>query len=172
MGRVTASGPGGRSEHTGMASELEIREDDLTGSAIRGFLRAHLESMKRITPPGSVHALGLAELRSAEINLWSAWEGDVLLGCGALKALDPESGEIKAMRTAEGHRRQGVASRILRHILSEARRRGYRHVYLETGALPEFSAGRALYARYGFRPRGPFADYVEDPHSVFMEKQL
>ena len=152
--------------------ELELREDDLTGSEILGFLRTHLESMERITPPGSVHALGVAELRSAEITLWSAWQGEVLLGCGALKALDSESGEIKAMRTAEAHRRRGVASKILGHLLAEARRRGYRRVYLETGALPEFSAGRALYARYGFRLRGPFAGYVEDPNSVFMEKQL
>ncbi len=151
---------------------MEIREDDLSGIATVRLLEGHLENMKRITPPGSVHALDVEGLRSPEITLWSAWDGDVLLGCGALKVLGPTSGEIKAMRTDEAQRRKGVGSRILEHIIGEGRRRGYRHLYLETGALPEFAAGRALYARYGFELRGPFGDYEEDRNSVFMVKEL
>jgi putative acetyltransferase len=104
--------------------------------------------------------------------VWSAWEDGALLGCGALKALAEDCGEVKAMRTHDEHRRRGVGSRILEHIIEEARRRGYRWLYLETGALPAFAPGRALYARYGFAFRGPFADYVDDPNSVFMEKAL
>jgi putative acetyltransferase len=151
---------------------MEIREDDLTGSETIRFLGAHLENMQQITPPESVHALGVEALRSAEITLWSAWDGDVLLGCGALKALGPESGEIKAMRTDAAHRRKGVGSRILERIIQEARLRGYRSLYLETGSMAEFSAAHALYTRYGFEFRGPFGDYVEDPNSVFMSKDL
>jgi putative acetyltransferase len=128
--------------------------------------------MHQITPPESVHALGLEALRSPEITLWSAWDGEVLLGCGALKALDGESGEIKAMRTDDAHRRRGVGSRILERIIQEARRRGYRRLYLETGSMAEFFAAQALYRRYGFEFRGPFGDYVEDPNSVFMSKDL
>lgn len=151
---------------------MEVREDDLTGSAVLRLLAAHLENMHEITPPESVHALGLEALRSPEITLWSAWDGEALLGCGALKALDGESGEIKAMRTVDAHRRRGVGSRILERIIQEARRRGYRRLYLETGAMAEFSAAQALYLRYGFQFRGPFGDYVEDPNSVFMSKDL
>jgi putative acetyltransferase len=151
---------------------VEIRQDDLSGRDTLQLLRAHLDNMKQITPLESVHALGVEELRSPDMTVWSAWEGDVLLGCGALRALDSESGEIKAMRTDDGHRRKGVGSRILEHIIEEARRRGYQRLYLETGAMPEFSAARALYGRYGFRLRGPFADYLDDPNSVFMVKEL
>jgi putative acetyltransferase len=151
---------------------MEIREDDLSGIETVCFLEGHLENMKQITPPESVHALGVEGLRSPEITVWSAGDGDVLLGCGALRALGPESGEIKAMRTDEAHRRKGVGSRILEHIVGEARRRGYRRLYLETGAMPEFAAGRALYTRYGFESRGPFGDYKNDPNSVFMVKEL
>jgi putative acetyltransferase len=151
---------------------MEIREDDLTGGQIIRFLAGHLKDMQEITPPESVHALGVEALRSPEITLWSAWDGDVLLGCGALKALDSESGEIKAMRTDETHRQRGVGSRILERILEEARRRGYRRLYLETGSMAEFSAAHALYLRYGFEFRGPFGDYLEDPNSVFMAKEL
>ena len=104
--------------------------------------------------------------------MWSAWQDGELLGCGALRALDPESGEIKAMRTAPLHRRKGVGTGILLHIIGEATRRGYRRLYLETGAMPEFEPARSLYRRYGFQPRGPFGDYVDDPNSVFMEREL
>ena len=151
---------------------MEIREDDMRGESIIKFVESHLEHMKDITPIESVHALGAEALRSPEVTVWSAWEGDTLLGCGALKTLSHESGEIKAMRTADAHRRKGVGRTILEHILEEARRRGYRNVYLETGSADDFAPARTLYLRYGFRVRGPFGDYVEDPHSVFMEKSL
>ncbi len=151
---------------------MEIREDDLTGDATIRFLEGHLQNMQEITPPESVHALGVAALRSPEITVWSAWEGEILLGCGALKAFDPESGEIKAMRTDPARRRRGIGSKLLEHIIGEARRRGYRRLFLETGAMPEFGAARALYQRYGFEFRGPFGNYVDDPNSVFMAKEL
>jgi putative acetyltransferase len=151
---------------------MQIREDDLTGPAIVRLLESHLENMKEITPPESVHALGVDRLRSHEITVWSAWDGDVLLGCGALKILGPTSGEIKAMRTADAHRSKGVGSSVLEHIIAEARRRGYNHLYLETGASADFTAAQRLYERYGFEYRGPFGDYVDDPNSVFMAKGL
>ncbi|MEH2177641.1 GNAT family N-acetyltransferase [Nostoc sp.] len=106
------------------------------------------------------------------MTFWTAWERLKLLGCGALKELDSRSGEIKSMRTAKAHRRRGVASKILEHIIKEAERRAYHRLYLETGAIPEFAPARALYARYGFEYRGPFADYIDDPNSVFMTLAL
>lgn len=151
---------------------LEIREDDLTGQKIVDFLREHLENMHEITPPESVHALGVEALRSPDIKFWTAWEGDELLGCGALKELDAKTGEIKSMRTAVAHRRKGVAAKILEHIIKEAEQRGYACLNLETGAFTEFAPARALYSRYGFEYRGPFADYIDDPNSVFMTKKL
>ncbi|GAB1537979.1 GNAT family N-acetyltransferase [Scytonema sp. NUACC21] len=151
---------------------MEIREDDLTGQKIAEFLREHLENMYEVTPPQSVHALDLEALRSPNITFWSAWEGSELLGCGALKELDSRSGEVKSMRTAKAYRNRGVASKILEHIIQEAKRRGYDCLNLETGALPEFAPARALYTRYGFEYRGPFAEYIDDPNSVFMTKKL
>ncbi|MBD1910528.1 MULTISPECIES: GNAT family N-acetyltransferase [unclassified Leptolyngbya] len=151
---------------------MEIREDDLTGKAIATLLQEHLENMRQISPPESVHALDLEGLRSPNITFWCAWEGDELLGCGALKELDAKSGEIKSMRTANTYRRKGVASKILEHILQEAKQRAYDCLYLETGSFPEFAPARALYTRYGFEYRGPFGDYINDPNSVFMTKKL
>lgn len=153
-------------------SQLEIRKDDLTGKKIADLLQEHLENIHQITPPESVHALDLEALRSPHITFWTAWEGDELLGCGALKELDARTGEVKSMCTAKAHRRRGVASKALEHIIKEAQRRTYDCLNLETGAFPEFAPARALYTLYGFEYRGPFAEYIDDPNSVFMTKKL
>ncbi len=151
---------------------MEIRVDDLTGPEIIDLLREHLHSMTLHSPPESIHALDLPALRQPEITFWTVWQDNELMGCGALKELDPEHGEIKSMRTATSHLRQGVASRLMQHILDEAKRRSYRRLSLETGSMEAFAAARELYSRFGFRYCGPFADYVLDPNSVFMTREL
>ena len=152
--------------------EIEICVDDLTGPEVAALLREHLENMYAVTPAASVHALDLDRLRAPEITFWTAWRGRDLLGCGALKELDARCGEIKSMRTANAHRRRGVAAKMLEHISAEARRRGYESLYLETGAMDAFAPARALYARHGFERCGPFTGYGEDTNSFFMTKKL
>ena len=151
---------------------MDIRPDDLTGDAIRALLAEHLRRMHEISPPESVHALDLDGLRAPDVTFWSAWSDGELLGCGALREIDAAHGEVKSMRTAAAHLRQRVAAAMLRHLLAEARRRGYARVSLETGSQPPFEPARRLYASFGFEPCAPFADYVEDPNSVFMTLAL
>lgn len=124
--------------------------------------------MREHTPPESVHALNLAGLRCPAITFWTAREGEGLLGCGALKELDPGHGEIKSMRTAAAHLRVSVASTILRHIIEAARGRGDRKLSLETGSIDAFASARALSAGFGFDFCGPFADYREHANGVFL----
>ena len=128
--------------------------------------------MRAISPPESVHALDLDGLRRPEITFWTAWSGNALLGCGALKELSPDHGEVKSMRTARAHRRSGVARAMLAHIVAAARRRGYQRLRLETGSMAEFAPARSLYERFGFRYCEPFAGYVDDPNSVFMTRRF
>lgn len=149
-----------------------IRPDDVRGPEMTRLIREHLQSMHLHSPPESVHALGLEALRQPGITVWSAWDGPELLGCGALKELDPAHGEIKSMRTATPHLRKGVAAAMLAHLMDEARRRHYTRLSLETGSVPAFDPARALYARFGFEECGPFADYIADPYSVFMTRSL
>lgn len=151
---------------------MEIRLDDLRGEAIRMLLEEHLEGMAEHSPPESIHALDLEGLRAPEIMFWTGWDGDELLGCGALKELDGGHGEIKSMRTAGGHLRQGVASTMLRHIIEEAERRAYGRLSLETGSMDAFEAARRLYAGFGFEYCTPFREYGEDVNSVFMTRVL
>jgi putative acetyltransferase len=151
---------------------LRILVDDLQGPEIIALLQEHLAEMRSVSPPESVHALDLPGLRKPEITFWTVWLGSELAGCGALKELGPEHGEIKSMRTARHHKRKGIAASVVRHILGEAARRGYRRLSLETGSQPHFAPARSLYASFGFQNCGPFGDYVEDPNSVFMTKVL
>jgi putative acetyltransferase len=151
---------------------LRITVDDLQGTEIIALLQEHLAEMRRVSPPESVHALDLSGLRKPDITFWTVWLESDLAGCAALKELSPDHGEIKSMRTAHHHQRKGVAAHMLRHILEEAARRHYRRLSLETGSQPHFEPARALYASFAFQRCGPFANYVDDPNSVFMTRVL
>jgi putative acetyltransferase len=158
--------------NAGMHVHMDIRVDDLSSPEIIQLLREHLRSVALHSPPESIHALDLEGLRKPEVTFWSVWQNTELMGCGALKELDSRHGEIKSMRTVSLHLRKGVASRLMRHILEEARRRSYQRLSLETGSMEAFAPARSLYASFGFEPCGPFADYVEDPYSVFMTREV
>lgn len=151
---------------------MDIRLDDLKGPEIARLLSEHLQGMTLHSPPGSIHALDLEALRRPEITFWSAWENSALVGCGALKELAARHGEIKSMRTVSTHLRKGVAAALMRCILAEAKRRGYERLSLETGSAAAFVPAHRLYASFGFHWCQPFADYVEDPHSIFMTTTL
>lgn len=155
-----------------MPTRFKIRVDDLSGPEVAALLQEHLDTVALLSPPESVHALDLEALRAPEMTFWSAWQDSRLAGCGALKELDARHGELKSMRTASSHLRQGVATALLEYMLNVARKRGYRRLSLETGSMEAFAPARALYARFGFEPCGPFADYVDDPNSVFMTRAL
>lgn len=151
---------------------MEIRVDDLSGEQVQALIREHLAGMHADSPPESVHALDLTGLKRPDVTFWSVWERDELLGCGALKELDGTHGEVKSMRTATAHLRKGVARAVLEHIVKVAKERGYERLSLETGSPDSFAPARRLYENLGFAYCGPFADYEEDPYSVFMTKKL
>jgi putative acetyltransferase len=163
---------------------MNIEIDDLTRPAIHALLNEHLQSMYALSPPESVHALDLEKLRQPGITFWSAWEGPLLLGCGALKLLEAQPGqpgsesgserhgEIKSMRTPAALRRQGAGRAILAHIIDFARAQSYNRLSLETGPQQAFKPAHTLYQSFGFTACGPFGDYVDDPYSVFMTLRL
>jgi len=153
-------------------SPMQIRPDDLTGSAIIALLHEHLRCMAEVSPPESRHALNLDGLRQPGISFWTIWSGPDLAGCGALKELDAHHAEVKSMRVAYAFQKQGVASQMLQHLIAEGQRRGYQRLSLETGSMAYFDPARKLYAKHGFIYCGPFGSYKEDPNSVFMTKEL
>ena len=151
---------------------MEIKKDDLNGPEIAILLQAHIDELSGISIPESMHALSMDALRNPEITFWSVWANSELMGCGALKELDSGHGEVKSMRTAPAHLRKGVASRLLKHIIDEAKRRGCRRLSLETGSSAHFEPALKLYQKVGFRQTNPFGDYTDDPNSVFLTLEL
>lgn len=148
---------------------MRIEVDDPARADVTALLEEHLRNMRALSPPESVHALDVSKLKRPDITFWTARDEDGrLLGCGALRELDPTHGEIKSMRTPEAIRRRGAGRAILDRILKTARARGYRRLSLETGTLSAFEPAWALYRSVGFADCPPFGDYQPDPFSRCM----
>jgi putative acetyltransferase len=151
---------------------VNILVDDLSGPAIAAFLDEHVRQMRAITPLESKHALDLDALRHPDITMWSAYDGDELVGCAALRRLSPTHGELKSMRTRPSRARAGIATTLLTHLLTEAAARGWTRLSLETGTDPFFAPARKLYEKFGFTYCGPFDGYTASPHNTFMTRTV
>lgn len=151
---------------------MRIVLGDFSDPRIVALLETHFGTMRSTAPPESCHVLPIAEMQVPELTFWAAWDGETLLGVGALKEIDAEHGEIKSMHTAEAGRRRGTGAAILTHIISVARKRGYRRLSLETGAMAFFVPARSLYEKHGFSYCEPFGNYLPDPNSLFMTLAL
>jgi putative acetyltransferase len=151
---------------------MRITIGDFSDPRVVELLHVHLTGARAETAPGSAHALDLAGLQSPDISFWTIWEGETLLGVGALKRLSPDHGEVKSMHTAQSARRRGAARAMLRHIIASAREAGMSRLSLETGSWEYFRPAHALYRSHGFVDCPPFADYMPDPNSVFMSLDL
>lgn len=151
---------------------IRFERDDLSRPEVVALVELHVRAALANSPPGSVFALDLTGLRDPAVALWTAWEGRALLGMGALKRLDAAHGELKSMRTAPTQLRRGVGAAMLAHLIAEGRRSGYHRLSLETGSNEPFAAARALYARSGFVPCGPFAEYSDTDFSCYFTLDL
>ena len=151
---------------------MKIVVDDLSGPEIAAFLTEHVRQMHEITPIENAYALDLDGLRRPDITFWTAVDGSTVVGCAALKQLDPTHAELKSMRTAPARTRTGVASRLLEHVIGAARQRGYRRMSLETGTDDFFLPARRLYEKFGFDYCDPFGGYAPSPHNTFMTRAL
>ena len=151
---------------------MQIQLDDPARPDVYALLDEHLRDMYELSPPESVHALDVNGLKGPEITFWTVRDGELLLGCGALKELAPTHGEIKSMRTPIALRRRGAGRAVLTQIIRVARQRGYQRLSLETGSMQAFAPAQRLYESFGFVCCAPFGDYKPDPNSLFMTLAL
>lgn len=147
---------------------MNIISDPLESAAVIRLLEDHLADMYATSPAESVHAFDLNKLKASDVQFWTAWHDNSLLGCVALKQHSKDMAEIKSMRTAAEARGKGVGRALLRYVLKHAAQNNITQLYLETGSMDFFAPARSLYLSEGFSYCGPFADYREDPNSVFM----
>ena len=151
---------------------MEIKVDDLSSGAVISLLEEHLRDMHATSPAESVHALDVAGLKESDITFFSAWIGDSLAGCVAIKQLTNSEAEIKSMRTSQLFRNNGVASKLLEFVITSAQERRYVTLSLETGTQDYFAPARNLYKKFGFKDCGPFSNYKLDPNSHFMKRNV
>ncbi|MGE6692263.1 MULTISPECIES: GNAT family N-acetyltransferase [Sphingobium] len=150
---------------------MEIRQDDPKGAHVTELLTHHLRELQEVMAQHAF-ALDASGLSVPGVTFWTAWNNDVLAGFGAMKELDPEHGEVKSMRAAPAARGTGVGRAMLRHIIAEARKRGYRWLSLETGTATLHAPAIALYRSAGFLSCDAFADYRPSLHNQFFRLDL
>ena len=151
---------------------IEIRRGGLDDARVVALLEKHEAINLAQSPPESCHTFNIDRLKGADISFWSAWDGDELLGVGAMKRIDDGHGEIKSMHTAEQARGRGVGGALLETIIASACGAGLTRLSLETGSMEYFAPAHALYRKYGFVECPPFGDYKCDPLSLFMTRAL
>ena len=154
------------------STQWRIVRDDLTRPEVVALVELHLRAAHENSPPGSVFALDLTGLRDPAVTVWSAWDGDQVVGLAALKMLDAAHCEVKSMRTAPTHLRRGIGRVMLDHVMAEARTRGYQRISLETGTTAAFAAAHALYERAGFMPCEPFGSYADTVFATYYTTGL
>lgn len=151
---------------------MRIEIDNLERPQVLALLEEHLQDMYATSPPESVHALDVSKLKLPSITFWTGWDGEQLLGCVAMSQLEDGHAELKSMRTTPSARKQGVASRLLNHVIEQAKHQGIQRLSLETGSMAFFEPAHRLYEKHGFTYCEPFGDYQPDPNSRFMTLAL
>ena len=151
---------------------MRIEIDDLERPQVLALLEEHLQDMYATSPPESMHALDVSKLKLPSITFWTGWDGEQLLGCVAMSQLEDGHAELKSMRTTPSARKQGVASRLLNHVIEQAKHQGIQRLSLETGSMAFFEPAHRLYEKHGFAYCEQFGDYQPDPNSRFMTLAL
>jgi GNAT superfamily N-acetyltransferase len=146
----------------------EVAPDSADAIELIGELDAHLWTHPY--PPQSRHAFSVEKLlREGVVFFITHYEGQ-LAGCGGIRMFGAEYGEVKRMWVRPVFRGKGLGKAMLRCLAEYARRKDADLLRLETGIYEVEAIG--LYERFGFKRRGPFGDYVEDPMTVYLEKKI
>jgi len=143
-------------------------EGNFDNSEVLELLNKHFIELRSVSPEGSAHVLDIEGLNDQNIKFWSLWEGNLLMGCGALKFLNKEHGEFKSIRVEDRFRKKDNGIKILKHLIFEAKKLNIKRISVETGTGDFFTPARKLFNKCGFKLCKPFAHYKEDPNSCYM----
>ena len=147
-------------------------EGNFNKPEVNKLLISHFIELSSVSPVNKGHVLDIPGLKNPSIKFWSLWENDQLIGCGALKFLDKEHGELKSIRVADSFRRKGNGYKVINHLISEAKKLSIKKISLETGTGDFFTPARKLFDKCGFKVCEPFAHYKKDPDACYMSLLL
>ena len=147
---------------------LKSIESNFDNPEVHELLIKHFIELRSVSPKGSAHVLDIAWLKDPSIKFWSLWEENDLMGSGALKFLDKEHGEFKSIRVSDNFRGKGNGTKVINHLINEAKKLNIKRLSLETGAGDFFLTARKLFNKCGFEPCEPFLHYKKDINSIYM----
>jgi putative acetyltransferase len=147
---------------------LKSIEGNFNNPEVHELLIKHFIELRSVSPEGSTHVLDIAGLKDPSIKFWSLWDENNLMGIGALKFLDKEHGEFKSIRVSDKFKDKRNGSKIINHLINEAKKLNIKRLSLETGAGEFFLAARKLFNKCGFKTCKPFSHYKNDINSVYM----
>ena len=147
---------------------LKSIEGNFDNLEVHELLTKHFIELRAVSPEDSCHVLDIAGLKDPTIKFWSLWDENNLMGNGALKFLDKNHGEFKSIRVADKFRGKGNGSKVINHLINEAKKLNIKRLSLETGAGDFFLAARKLFLKCGFETCEPFSDYKKNINSVYM----
>jgi len=143
-------------------------EGNYDNTEVHELLVKHFIELRSVSPEGSAHVLDITGLKDSTIKFWSFWNNDQLIGCGALKFLDKDHGELKSIRISDSFRKKGYGIKLINLILEKAKKLNLKKISLETGDGPFFNSARKLFTQCGFKACEPFAHYKDDPNSCYL----
>ena len=141
--------------------------------ALIAELDAYLRS---VYAPEENHILDLAGLQHPAVTFLAAWDGDTVVGCGAVRTMpaEPETdskpyGEIKRMFVSPARRGERLGARILAALETALHAQGIAQALMETGE--ELVQAARMYRAAGYVERGAFGGYPDNGVSLFLEKR-
>ena len=143
-------------------------EGNFENIEVNELLNKHFVELRSVSPAGSTHVLDIEGLKDNSIKFWSMWKNEELIGCGALKFLNKDHGEVKSIRVADKFRKNGNGIKIINKLIEKAEKLNIKKISVETGAGKFFKPARELFILSGFKLCKPFAHYKEDINSVYM----
>ena len=151
---------------------LKSIEGNFDHPEVNQLLKKHFIELRAASPEGSAHVLDIPGLKVPSIKFWSLWELNQLMGCGALKFIDKDHGEFKSIRIHDEFRGKGFGTRIINHLINEAKNLNIKRISIETGSGEFFAPARRLFENCGFKSCAPFAHYKEDINSLYLTKLI
>ena len=98
------------------------------------------------------------------------FEDEKPVACGAIKAIDDNTMEVKRMFTIPDYRGKGFARTVLKELEIWAKELGYEKVVLETGKKQTEAV--ALYKKCGYAIIPNYGQYAGIENSICFEKIL
>ena len=147
-------------------------ENNFDHPKVNHLLIKHFIELRSVSSKGSTHVLDIPGLKDQSIKFWSLWNNNHLIGCGALMFIGQNHGEFKSIRVSDDFRNKGIGSKIISHLIIQAKKLGIKKLSIETGSGKFFLPARKLFEHFKFSKCKPFAHYKEDPNSCYYTLDL